>query len=176
MSYALYPPWGSSETSPLFDPSLAKACSPVPSISYSPTPSNLTTKGFSPERKASVREVSPSAPFYARRSRQSTEGGRSDGSEYDTNVAEDTDQGSYRRSYEEDVDELDDDDVHSEEYGSISPPVQYSHVTTTIRHSGGVSELDGVRKTKKTIRRGGGTAHDVWHFFDKHTRSCGLCQ
>jgi len=125
-----------------------------------------------------VRELSPSAPFYARRSRQPTEaeGGRSDESEYDMVIAEDTDRGPYKRPYDEELDELDDDDVYSEECGPRTPPVQYPPIPTTNHHLDCASELDGVRKLKKTIRGGGGTAHDVWHFFDKHTRSCGLCQ
>lgn len=174
----MHSPWGGSETRPHCPPSLPKAGGPGRSTSYSPTPSNLTTRDSPPERKAFVRELSPSAPFYARRSRQPTEpeGGRSDGSDFDTAVAEDTYRCSYRRPYEVEVDELNDDDLYSEGCCSITPPVQYPPIPTTERQRDSASELDGVRKLKNTIRGGGGTAHDVWHFFDKHTRSCGLCQ
>jgi len=170
--------WGGSETGPHSHPSLTKASGHLRSISYSPTPSNITSRDSPPQRKVPVRELSPSAPFYARRSRHLTEaeGGRSDGSEHDMAITEDTHRGPYRRPYEEELDELDDEDVYSEECGTITPPVQYPPIPTTNRHLSGVSELDGVRRAKKTIRGGGGTAHDVWHFFDKHTRSCGLCQ
>ena len=172
------PPWGGSDTGSHSHPSLINVSEPLRSISYSPTPSILTPGDSPPGRKASVRELSPSAPFYSRRSRQPTEaeGGRSDGSEYNAAVAGDTDNGSYRRPNEEDVDELEDDDIHPEKRGSITPPTQYPPVPRITRHLASASGLDGVRKTKKTIRGGGGTAHDVWHFFDKHTRSCGLCQ
>ena len=178
MSHIMHSPWGGSDTKPSCPPSLTKGSGPVRSLSYSPAPSHFTTRASPPERNASVRESSPSAPFYARRSRQTTEaeGGRSDGSDFDMAIAEYTYRRSHRRPYEEDVDELDDDDIHSEGYGTVTPPVQYPPISTTNGHLDIASELDGVRKTKKCIRGGGGTAHDVWHFFDKHTRSCGLCQ
>jgi hypothetical protein len=172
----MHSPWGDPETRLHYPPSFTKASGPVRSTSYSPTPSNLTTRDSTPERRASVRELSPSAPFYARRSRQPTEG-RSDGSELDVPVAEDTYRHSHRHPYEEDVDELDDDDdIHSEVCGTITPPVHYPPVPTTKHRLDSASELDGARRARKTIRGGGGTAHDVWHFFDKLTRSCGLCQ
>ena len=174
----MHSPWGGSETKLTFPPSLTKASGPVRSTSYSPSPSVFTTRASPPEGKASVRELSPSAPFYARRSRQTTEaeGGRSDGSDFDLAIAEYTYRRSHRRPYDEDVDELDDDDTHSEACGPITPPVEYPHIPTTKHHLDIAPELDGARKSKKCIRGGGGTAHDVWHFFDKHTRSCGLCQ
>jgi hypothetical protein len=90
-------------------------------------------------------------------------------------LTEDSDQGSYRRPHEEDVDELDD-DVQSDDYGTMPPAVQYPSIPRTDGRRDSVSEFDCVQRTKKTIRGGGGTAHDVWHFFDKHTRACGLCQ
>lgn len=91
-------------------------------------------------------------------------------------IAEDTDHGPYNRLYDEEVDELDDDDVNSEGCGPRTPPVQYPSTQPSNHHVYSVSELDGGAKIKQTIRGGGGTAHDVWHFFDKHTRSCALCQ
>ena len=174
----MHSPWGGSETKPTFPPSLTKASGPIRSTSYSPVPSVFTTRASPPEGKASVRELSPSAPFYARRSRQTreAEGGRSDGSDFDMAIAEYTYRRSHRRPYGEDVDELDSDDIHSEACSPMTPPVRYPHTPTTKHHLDIAPELDGVRKTKKCIRGGGGTAHDVWHFFDKHTRSCGLCQ
>ena len=174
----MHSPWGGSETTSTFPPPLTNVSGPVRSTSYSPAPSVFTTRASPPEGKAFVRELSPSAPFYARRSRQTTEaeGGRSDGSDFDMAIAEYTYRRSHRRPYEEDVDELDDDDLHSEMCGPTTPPVQYPHIPSTNHHLDTALELDGVRKTKKCIRGGGGTAHDVWHFFDKHTRSCGLCQ
>lgn len=175
MSYTIHSPWGGAETKPRCPPSLTKASGPVRSTSYSPAPSSFTTAGSTPERKASVRELSPSAPFYARRSRQTieVEGGRSDGSEFDMVAVEGTYRHPHRRPYGEDVDELDDDDIHSD---TLAPSVHHPPIPTVEGHLDIASELDGFRRTKKTIRGGGGTAHDVWHFFDKHTRSCGLCQ
>lgn len=173
----MHPPWSCSETVPHSHLSLNRPSGPVRSVSGSPTPSSVTNRDSTSQRKATMRELSPSAPFYARRSRQPTEaeGGRSDGSEYDMNTAEYTGHGTYKRTYDEEVDELDDDD-YSEECGPRTPPVQYAPTQTTHCHLDSVSEIDGVGKARKTIRGGGGTAHDVWHFFDKHTRSCALCQ
>jgi hypothetical protein len=178
MSHNTHSSWGGSETVAPYPRSLTKACGPVRSTSYSPAPSSFTTEESTPERKAFVRELSPSAPFYARRNRQPTEaeGGRSDGSDFGMAVAEAIYRRPHRRTYETDVDELDDDDIHSDVCGTVAPPGQNPPVSTINGHLYIASELDEVRKIKKTIRGGGGTAHDVWHFFDKHTRSCGLCQ
>jgi len=174
----MHPPWGGSATELSCPRSLTKASRPARSTSYSPAPSSLTNGDSTPERQAFVRELSPSAPFYARRSRQTTEaeGGRSDGSDFGLAIANDTYRRLHRRPYEDDVDELDDSDINSEVCGIMRTPVQHPSVSTIKGHLSIASELDAARKLKKTIRGGGGTAHDVWHFFDKHTRSCGLCQ